>query len=71
MRYSLFAIRRGTLKVDEVSIASPVMHILENADGTSNLDPLLMKEEAKPAAPPAPSPQEKLLGEIRDILRAK
>ena len=27
------------------------------------------KEEAKPAAPPAPSKQEVLLGEIRDLLR--
>ena len=29
------------------------------------------KEEAKPAAPPAPSAEEKLLGEIRDILKSK
>jgi len=27
------------------------------------------KEEAKPAAPPAPSNEEKLLGEIRDLLK--
>ena len=29
------------------------------------------KEAAKPAAPPAPSAEEKLLGEIRDILKTK
>lgn len=29
------------------------------------------KEEAKPAAPPAPSAQEKLLSEIRDLLKAR
>lgn len=29
------------------------------------------KEEEKPAAPPAPSAQEKLLGEIRDLLKAR
>ncbi len=29
------------------------------------------KEEAKPAAPPEPSKQEKLLGEIRDILKER
>jgi large conductance mechanosensitive channel len=29
------------------------------------------KEEAKPAAPPEPPAQEKLLAEIRDLLRAK
>src|SRR5882672_11311092 len=39
LRYSLFAMLGGTLKVDEVTIASPVLQIIENADGTSNLDP--------------------------------
>jgi large conductance mechanosensitive channel len=29
------------------------------------------KEEAKPAAPPAPPKQEVLLEEIRDLLKAK
>jgi len=29
------------------------------------------KEEAKPAAPPAPSAEEKLLAEIRDLLKAR
>lgn len=29
------------------------------------------KEETKPAAPPAPTKEEKLLGEIRDILKAR
>lgn len=29
------------------------------------------KEEAKPSAPPPPSGEEKLLGEIRDILKSK
>jgi len=32
---------------------------------------LRKKEEAKPAAPPAPTEDQKLLGEIRDILKAK
>ena len=32
---------------------------------------LRKKEEAKPAAPPEPSAQEKLLMEIRDVLKAK
>ena len=32
---------------------------------------LRTKEEAAPAAPPPPSPQEKLLGEIRDLLKAQ
>jgi large conductance mechanosensitive channel len=32
---------------------------------------LKRKEEAKPAPPPGPSAEEKLLGEIRDVLKAK
>lgn len=33
------------------------------------MNTLKKKEEAKPAAPPAPSKQEVLLGEIRDLLK--
>ncbi len=55
LRYSLFAILGGTLKVNEVTIDSPVVQIIENADGSSNLDPLL-KKEAKPASKPAAKP---------------
>ena len=35
------------------------------------LNKLKKKEEAKPAAPPAPTKEEVLLGEIRDILKAR
>src|SRR2546428_722800 len=42
-RYNLWSILGGNLRVDEVTIASPVVHIVQNADGTSNLDPLLRK----------------------------
>ena len=52
LRYSLRSILGGTLKVDEITIASPLVQIIENADGTSNLDPLL-KKETKPASQPA------------------
>jgi len=58
LRYSLFAIMGGTLKVDEVTIASPVVQIIEQADGSSNLDPLL-KKETKPAPEPAPASSSK------------
>jgi uncharacterized protein involved in outer membrane biogenesis len=53
LRYSLWSILRGTLKADEVTVVSPVVQIIENADGTSNLDPLVKKEE-KPATKPSP-----------------
>ena len=49
LRYSLFSILSGTIKVSEVTIESPVVQIIQNADGTSNLDPL-SKKETQPSA---------------------
>src|SRR5215813_8806700 len=39
-RYSLFAIIRGNIHVDEVAVVSPRIVVVQNADGTSNLDPI-------------------------------
>lgn len=61
-RYSLMAILRGNIAVDEVAIVDPTITLIENADGTSNLDPLLKsakpaeQKEAKPAGKPSPPP---------------
>jgi len=61
-RYSLMAILGGKIAVEEVSIANPVVTLIENSDGTSNLDPLLKatkageKQEAKPVGKPSPPP---------------
>src|SRR5438105_10099943 len=60
LRYSLWSIIRGNIKVDEVTLDSPTIQIVQNADGSSNLDPLLGKEEkpaAKPTAKPSKPPQ--------------
>ncbi len=43
-RYGLWDILRGKILVEEVSVVSPTVHIVERADGTSNLDPILNKE---------------------------
>lgn len=59
-RYSLLAILRGNILVDEVAVVNPTITLVENADGTSNLDPLLKAVEPagekKPATPAKPSP---------------
>jgi hypothetical protein len=62
-RYDLLAILRGDIRVNEVSVVSPTVTVVENADGTSNLDPLLktkrpttpppQRAPGKPSAPPA------------------
>ena len=62
LRYSLMAILRGNILVEEAAIESPTVNVIANADGTSNLDPLLKsenpaaKEKPAPAAKPSPPP---------------
>lgn len=63
-RYGLREILGGNIKVDEVVISSPSVQIIENADGTSNLDPILKAEKkeetvkpSKPSTTPSKPPQ--------------
>ena len=58
-RYSLLSILRGQILVDEASVVAPTVTIVENADGTSNLDPLLKTGSPKTAKKPAPAPSTK------------
>jgi uncharacterized protein involved in outer membrane biogenesis len=55
LRYSLMDIIKGNIRVDEVALVSPTVTLIQNPDGTSNLDPLLKATAAKPAAPTPPS----------------
>ena len=60
LRYSLMDIIGGKINVQEVTLASPTVTLVENADGTSNLDPITKGQkagpkESKPAAPAKPS----------------
>jgi uncharacterized protein involved in outer membrane biogenesis len=58
LEYSLMAIIRGNILVDEVALSTPTITLVQNPDGTSNLDPILkaMKEQPeKPKAPAKPS----------------
>ncbi len=61
-RYSLMDIIRGKINVSELALVSPVISLVENADGTSNLDALqksskeskpkeAAKKESKPGKP--------------------
>jgi uncharacterized protein involved in outer membrane biogenesis len=51
VRYRLMAILGGTLRVDEITVDTPVVTVVETADGKRNTDPLT----EGPAAPPAPA----------------
>ncbi|MBI2946013.1 MAG: AsmA family protein, partial [Verrucomicrobia bacterium] len=55
VRYNLLAILRGDIDVQEVTLTAPQVHIAIEADGKSNLDPLLKAGPApKTAAPASP-----------------
>jgi len=40
VRYSLIDIMRGTIRVNELTLVSPVIELIKNPDGSSNLDPV-------------------------------
>lgn len=57
LRYSLTAILGGNIKVDEITVLSPVITVTQNADGTSNYDPLLQSSsKSEPAKPKSSEP---------------
>ena len=45
LRYSLMNIIRGHIDVDEITLSSPVIVLVQNPDGTSNLDPILQSQK--------------------------
>ncbi|MCL4787829.1 MAG: AsmA family protein [Verrucomicrobia bacterium] len=67
-RYSLRAILGGRIVVEEVTVISPVISLVEKADGSSNLDPLLKSFASEPkATPPATQPSEPLDVDIKAV----
>jgi uncharacterized protein involved in outer membrane biogenesis len=61
LKYSLLAIIRGQIKVDEIMLAAPVIELVTHPDGTSNLDPILQsqkkdKKEREPSKEPSEPP---------------
>jgi hypothetical protein len=48
-RFSLIDILNGHINIAEIAVVSPRVHLIQNADGTSNLDPILKSFQGKPA----------------------
>src|SRR5437762_8806181 len=65
LRYSLWSIIGGKIKVDEVTLDSPAIQIVQNADGKSNVDPFLVGSPAPVAKSPAPAKPLKL--DVRNV----
>ena len=55
VRYHLWDILHGNLRVDEIALVSPTVELVANPDGSSNLDPLLKALTAKPSAAAKPA----------------
>src|SRR5215472_14588982 len=51
LRYSLTDIIGGNIHVDEITLSSPTVTLVENPDKTSNLDPILKGFQGQPAKP--------------------
>lgn len=56
LRYSLMQIILGNIQVHEVTLSSPTVTLVQNPDGTSNLDPILKAQQGKPPANNSPAP---------------
>ena len=56
VRYHLWDILRGNLRVDEIALVSPTIELVANPDGSSNLDPLLKALQVKPSAAKSAQP---------------
>lgn len=65
VRYHLWNLLHGNLRLDDITLVSPTIELVQNPDGSNNLDPLLkaLKSQpsaAKPKAPGKPSPPPQL-----------
>ena len=58
LHYSLTDIIGGNIHVDEVTVASPTVALIEKADGSRNIDPILKAQQAKPKEPGKEKPPE-------------
>ncbi len=56
LRYHLWEILQGNIHVDEIALNSPTVELIQNPDGSSNLDPLLKALQGKPAKVSKPKP---------------
>ncbi|HZI31206.1 MAG TPA: AsmA family protein, partial [Candidatus Binatia bacterium] len=59
LSYSLFDIIGGNIHVDEIALVSPTVELVENPDGSNNLDPILKALQAKPETPKPAQPPAK------------
>ncbi len=64
VRYQLFALLTGKIAVNEIRVVGPQVNLIQQADGKSNLDPLLAGQTAAPPKPPGAPPPQVDLGKV-------
>src|SRR5262245_1079770 len=67
IQYDLWDIIRGKMNVSEMSVLSPVVQIVYNPDGTSNLDPILKPRGPKAPATPKEKPSKPTQLDLRNV----
>ncbi|PYI85016.1 MAG: hypothetical protein DME26_12050, partial [Verrucomicrobia bacterium] len=58
-RYRLLDILGGNIHLDEVALSSPTVVLVENADGSKNLDPVLQSQKQEKKKPERPAKSSK------------
>jgi hypothetical protein len=68
LRYSLMSLLGGKIVVDELAVDGPAVNVVNNADGTSNLDPLLKATKSTSTSTPAsPAAAKPLVLDIKSV----
>jgi hypothetical protein len=70
VKYSLLDILGGNIRIDEAVVTSPVFQLVQNPDGTSNLDPLTkaVKTRAKQNTNASASPSKPIQVDVRKLI---
>lgn len=67
LRYSLMDIIGGHINVDEVTLSSPAIALVQNPDGSSNLDPILQSQKNKAEKPKEAQPSKPLQVDVKKV----
>jgi uncharacterized protein involved in outer membrane biogenesis len=68
VRYRLIDILRGGLHVDDITLTEPFVRIVENPDGSRNLDPILKAQGRKTHEEKAPGPSKPQRIDLRNLV---
>lgn len=68
IKYKLFDVLGGDIRIDEAVLTSPVFQLVQNPDGTSNLDPLRRAAKARQKARAVSKSSKPIQVDIRKVI---